>query len=167
MYCTLQNGGVLQSISGKTLSLSAGVNLEGFMAYMERQQSVSTCKRLWYTVSCIMCKYHTHVNRSAYITYQTNAILKRLPNHNFKFSIHKSVYRYYILRAQPTKCDVSQFIFYFCKTLYMFQTGFPSIIRSSKLHIHRQAFVILLLLPDAVCAVLSSWRWTEKTVWNM
>jgi len=29
---------------------------------------------------------------------------------------------------------------YFCKTLYMFQTGFTSIIRSTKLHILRQAF---------------------------
>jgi len=32
---------------------------------------------------------------------------------------------------------VSQFI-YFCMTLYMFQTGFRSIIRSSKLYILRQ-----------------------------
>ena len=32
---------------------------------------------------------------------------------------------------------------YFCKTPYMFQTGFRSIIRSSKLHIQRQAFVRL------------------------
>jgi len=38
---------------------------------------------------------------------------------------------------------------YFCKTLYMFQTGFPSIIRSSKLHIQRQVFVRPLLLPAA------------------
>ena len=30
---------------------------------------------------------------------------------------------------------------YFCKTLYMFETGFPSIISSTKLHIQRQAFV--------------------------
>jgi len=44
--------------------------------------------------------------------------------------------------------STSQFI-YFCKTLYMFQTGFPSIIRSSKLHIERQAFVRPLLLPAA------------------
>ena len=35
---------------------------------------------------------------------------------------------------------------YFCKMLYMFQTGFPSIIRSTKLHIQRQAFVRQLLL---------------------
>ena len=35
---------------------------------------------------------------------------------------------------------------YFCKTLYMFQTVFPSIIRSTKLHIQRQAFVRPLLL---------------------
>ena len=53
-----------------------------------------------------------------------------------------------ILRIQPTRCDVSQFI-YFCKTLYMFQTGFPSIARSIKLHIQRQVFVRPLLLPAA------------------
>ena len=38
---------------------------------------------------------------------------------------------------------------YFCKTLYMFQTGFPSIIRSTKLHIQRRVFVRPLLLPSA------------------
>ena len=43
----------------------------------------------------------------------------------------------YVRRVQPTRCDVSHFT-YFCKTLYMFQTGFPSIIRSSKLHMQRQ-----------------------------
>jgi len=43
----------------------------------------------------------------------------------------------YIRRVQPKRFKVSQFI-YFCKTLYMFQTCFPSIIRSSKLHIQRQ-----------------------------
>jgi len=43
---------------------------------------------------------------------------------------------------------------YFCKTLYMFQTGFPSIIRSSKLHIHvqLQAFVRPILLSAASLA---------------
>jgi len=59
----------------------------------------------------------------------------------------------HIRRVQPTRCNVSQFI-YFCKTLYMFQSGFPSIIRSSKLHIQRQ--VLVRPISDAVCAVLSS-----------
>ena len=53
-----------------------------------------------------------------------------------------------ICRVQPAKCEVSQFI-YFCKVFYMFQTVFPSIIRSSKLHIQHQAFVRPLLLPAA------------------
>jgi len=57
-----------------------------------------------------------------------------------------------ILRVQPTRCDVSQFI-YFCKTVYMFQTGFPPIIRSSKLHIQRQ--VLVWQMPEAVCAVFN------------
>jgi len=43
---------------------------------------------------------------------------------------------------------VSQII-YSCKTLCMFRTVFPSIIRSSKLHIQQQAYVKQLLLPAA------------------
>jgi hypothetical protein len=58
----------------------------------------------------------------------------------------------YILRVQPTRCNFSQFI-YFCKTLYMFQTGFPSIIWSSKLHIQRPVFVRPILLPAASLSV--------------
>ena len=53
-----------------------------------------------------------------------------------------------VRRVQPTRCNVSQFI-YFYKTLYMFQTGFPSIVRSSKLHIQRQVFVRTILLLAA------------------
>jgi len=40
----------------------------------------------------------------------------------------------------------------------MFQTGFPSLIGSSKLHIQRHVFV--RPIPDAVCAVLGSRWWT-------
>ena len=51
-----------------------------------------------------------------------------------------------IRRVKPTRCKVSQFI-YFWRLLCMFQTVFPSIIRSSKLHIRRQVFVRPILLP--------------------
>ena len=67
------------------------------------------------------------------------------------------VSRYTDWAARPTpviyisinlKCDshsttnkMQRFTVYFSKTLYMFQTVFPSIIRSSKLHIQRQVFV--------------------------
>ena len=54
----------------------------------------------------------------------------------------------FLRTVQRTRFNVSQFI-YFCKTLYMFQTVFQSIIRNSKLHIQRQAFVKPLLLPAA------------------
>jgi len=37
----------------------------------------------------------------------------------------------------------------------MFQTGFPSIIRSSKLHIQGQVFVRPILLPDASLAIIA------------
>jgi len=56
-------------------------------------------------------------------------------------------------RVQPTRCKVSQYI-YFSKTLYMFQTGFPSTIRSSKLHIQLQVFVRPILL-DCVWNVMA------------
>ena len=38
---------------------------------------------------------------------------------------------------------------YSCKTLYMFRTVFPSIIRSSRLHIRQKVYVKQLLLPAA------------------
>jgi hypothetical protein len=66
-------------------------------------------------------------------------------------------------------------IIYSCKTLYMFRTVFPSIIRSSKLRIQQRymskscCYLLLatgssscLTYTVAVCAVLSSWWWTER-----
>jgi len=65
----------------------------------------------------------------------------------------------HILRVQPTRCDFSQFI-YFCKMFCMFQMVFPSITRSSKLHIQHQVFVRPILLPaDSSQAV-------SKPVWH-
>jgi len=71
---------------------------------------------------------------------------------------------YHILRVQPTRCNVSQFI-YFCKTLCMFQTGFPNIIRSSELHIQRQVFVRPLLLPAASLATLAAGSSNDLTLY--
>ena len=48
------------------------------------------------------------------------------------------------LQYDQTDAPVS-LIIYSCKTLYMFRTIFPSIIRSSKLHIWQQLFDICLL----------------------
>jgi len=46
----------------------------------------------------------------------------------------------------------------FWNNLYMFLTVFPSVIRSSRLHVQQQAFVKqILLLPGS-----SSWWWTER-----
>jgi len=59
--------------------------------------------------------------------------------------------RDHILRVQPTRCNVSQFI-YFCTTLYMFQTVFPSIIRSSNLHIQRQTNIATCCQPSRLAA---------------
>ena len=50
---------------------------------------------------------------------------------------------------------VSQII-YSCKTLYVFRTFFPSITRSSKLHIRQQAYIKQLLLPAASGVASSS-----------
>jgi len=50
---------------------------------------------------------------------------------------------------------VSQFI-YLCNTLYIFQTGFPSVIGGSKLHMQRQVFVRPILPPAASLARLAA-----------
>jgi len=48
--------------------------------------------------------------------------------------------------AKPTRCTNVSNLFYFGMILYMFQTVFPSIIRSSRLYIQQQAFVKQILL---------------------
>jgi hypothetical protein len=79
-------------------------------------------------------------------------------------------------------------LFYFGATLYMFRMVFPSIIRSLRLYIQHQVYVIQVLwllasrnemefhlvpaskqavvpvwhIPDTVCTVLDSWWWTER-----
>ena len=58
---------------------------------------------------------------------------------------------------------MQRFTVYFCKTLYMFQTGFPSIIGSSKLHIQRQVFVRPILAPAASLAV----RYLSDQYWHV
>ena len=73
---------------------------------------------------------------------------QHLSDHFLQNSYRGTEYIQCVLRVQPTRCDFSQLI-YFYKTLYMFQTVLPSITRSSKLHIQRQAFVVRLLLPAA------------------
>jgi len=58
-----------------------------------------------------------------------------------------------IRRVLPIRCNVSQFV-YFCKTLYMFQTGFPSV---KTAHIvQRQVFVRPIPLPAARLARLAA-----------
>ena len=47
----------------------------------------------------------------------------------------------------------------------MFQTGFPSIIRSSKLHIQRQVFVRPILLPAASLARLAAEQYWPVLYW--
>jgi len=64
-------------------------------------------------------------------------------------------------------------LFYFGTTLYRFRAVFPSIIRSLRLYIQHQVYVIEVLwlqaateplwhIPDAVCTALDSWWWTER-----
>ena len=73
------------------------------------------------------------------------------------------------LHSQSTTNKMLRFSIYFCKTLYVFRTGFTSIIRSSKLHIQRQVLVWPLLLPAASLARLKHVeRLTEiNKLWNV
>jgi len=51
--------------------------------------------------------------------------------------------------SKTNKMHLLSQIIYSCKTLCIFRTVFPSIIRSSRLHIQQQAYVKQLLLPAA------------------
>jgi len=52
----------------------------------------------------------------------------------------------FISTVKPTRCANVSNLFYFGMTFYMFRTVFPSIVRSSRLYIQQQAFVIQILL---------------------
>ena len=65
-----------------------------------------------------------------------------------KFDAHRSVHRNIFLQYNQQNSPLSQII-YSCKTLYMYRTVVPSIIRCSKLHIRQQAYVKQLLLESS------------------
>jgi len=76
--------------------------------------------------------------------------------HNFFISVRRSTCFRPFFRPEPGAQNCTYSVRYlsdrYCYLLlasYMFQAGFPSIIRSSKLHIQRQVFVRPLLLPAA------------------
>ena len=52
---------------------------------------------------------------------------------------------WYISIVKPTMCTSFSNLFYFLVALYMFRTVFPSIIRSLKLYIQHQVYVIQVL----------------------
>ena len=47
--------------------------------------------------------------------------------------------------VKPTRCTCFSNLFYIVVALYMFRTDFPSIIRSLRLYIQHQVYVILVL----------------------
>ena len=65
------------------------------------------------------------------------------------FNVHSAVHRNIISIVKPTRCTNVSNLFYFRTTLYMFRTVFPSIIRSSRLYILRQATVKQVLLSTS------------------
>jgi len=97
----------------------------------------------------------------------------RLEIFSFIFDVHRAVHRNINSIVKPTRCTSVWKLFYFGMTLYMFRTVFPSITRSSRLYIQRQAFVTQILLSAcyqadssiclvAVYTILNSWWWTER-----
>jgi len=51
----------------------------------------------------------------------------------------------YISIVNPTRCTISQIYFIFGTKLYMFRTVFPSIVRSLRLYIQYQVYVVQVL----------------------
>jgi len=86
---------------------------------------------------------------------------------------------WYISIVKPTRCTSFSNLFYFVVALYVFRTGFSSIIRSLRLYIQHasgicqtesadcllassQQNLFDIYLMHAVCTVLDSWWWTES-----
>jgi len=67
---------------------------------------------------------------------------------NYTPKIKNTGFLYFNIKTNKMHLFLKLFIL--VKTLYMFRTVFPSIIRSSKLHIQPQAYVKQLLLPAAI-----------------
>jgi hypothetical protein len=76
--------------------------------------------------------------------------------------------RFRVPIVKPTRCTSFSNYFLLHNTLHV-SDGLPSINRSSRPHIQRQAYVKQLQvavsvwhMPVAVCTVLNSWWWTER-----
>jgi len=69
------------------------------------------------------------------------------PKTKCNFDVHGTVHRNYISIVKPTRCTNFSNLLYFGRTLYMFRSVFPSIIRSLKLYIQHQVYVKQILLP--------------------
>ena len=141
--------------------------------------TISACGELVWCLEHVCIKYNKFCVAEDYI-----ALLLQCIQPYLSIIPEPSWSSLYIRRVQPTRCNVSQFI-YFRRTLCMFQMVFLSIIRSSKLHIQHQVFVRPILLPAASLARLAAgssigltntWccmcnfellMMDRKTIWNM
>ena len=89
---------------------------------------------------------------SRYVLYiyhkNNNQYCRESSNYSWFPSFYFGTTTLHFLQYNQQDAPVSQIIYSF-KTLYVFRTVFPSIIRSSKLHIQQQAYVKQLLLPAA------------------
>ena len=66
------------------------------------------------------------------------------------------MHRFIFVQYKQQDTTFHNLFIYFCKTLYVFHTVFPSIFRSSKVHIQRQVFVRPLLLSAANVARIAT-----------
>jgi hypothetical protein len=92
--------------------------------------------------------YTENITEHNVVPLYTHHAMKDQRQHRSTVDVHRPVQRNIFLKYNQQDAPVSQII-YSCKTLYMFRTVFPFIIRSSKLHIQQQAYVKQLLLPAA------------------
>ena len=103
--------------------------------YGNRHMSDSCCQQ-----NAVHFAKSTHLRQNIILIFISLRI-RHQNGHNLRgFDVHRSVHRNIFIQNTQQDAPVSQII-YSCKTLYMFRTVFPSIIRSSKLHIRQQAYV--------------------------
>jgi len=98
---------------------------------------IGTCVRNLPDVTLVHCVTMKWDSIQKFVTSQT------------VFDVCRTVHRNTISIVKPTRCTNISYLFYFGTKLNMFRTVFPSIIRSLRLYIQQQVYVIQFLWLQA------------------
>jgi hypothetical protein len=108
-----------------------------------------------WNISNLLCNRASHVYMTEFISLARPSITFSLTGNSGKI-IEKC-----ISTVKPARCTIFEFTEYHSK----FRTVFPSIIRSSRLYIQRQAYVTYRLVDCLLAG--TRWNYHERQIWEM